>query len=281
MDPNQLDQFITEALLEDIGPGDHTTLACIQQGRGGTAVLLIKQEGVMAGLMVAEAVFKKFDPHLTVAVSIPDGSRIKPGDKPMKVSGNQSSILQTERLVLNILQRMSGIATRTAEFVSQVKGTKAKVLDTRKTTPNFRFLEKEAVRIGGGGNHRFGLYDMILIKDNHVDFAGGVSKAIGRTLAYLKEKNLDLEIEVEARSLDEVKQILEAGKVQRILLDNFTPAQISDAVQYISGKMETEASGGITLDNIREYALAGVDYISVGALTHQVMSLDMSLKAEK
>ncbi|MFO7616478.1 MAG: carboxylating nicotinate-nucleotide diphosphorylase [Bacteroidales bacterium] len=275
-----LNEFIEAALREDIGEGDHTTLACIPPDAAGSAALLIKQPGVLAGLRVAESIFRQFDPGLAVAVSIPDGSLVKPGDKPLRVVGSQRSILQTERLVLNILQRMSGIATRTAEYVARVAGTGARILDTRKTTPNFRFLEKEAVRIGGGFNHRWGLYDMILIKDNHVDFAGGIAQAIDRTVNYLKAKDLSLKIEVEARNLEEVRQILDTRQVHRILLDNFTPALTREAVDFINRRVETESSGGINLENIREYALTGVDYISVGALTHQVKSLDMSLKAE-
>lgn len=280
MDLELLTKFIAGALQEDIGPGDHTTLACIPSDAGGKAVLLVKQEGILAGIKVAEAVFRQFDPGLEMTVRSADGTRIKPGDRPFFVTGKQVSILQTERLVLNILQRMSGIATNTARYADQLKGTKARVLDTRKTTPNMRFLEKEAVRIGGGYNHRMGLYDMILIKDNHIDYAGGITRAIGLTKDYLRLNNLDLAIEVEARMLDDVREILAAGTVQRIMLDNFNPAMIAEAVNIIGGQAETEASGNITLENIREYALAGVDFISVGALTHQISSLDMSLKAE-
>ena len=279
MTTDPLEKFIADALLEDIGEGDHTTLSCIPEHAGGKAVLLVKQDGVIAGIDIARKVFSTFDPNLTVEVFIRDGSHIRPGDKAFIVSGKQRSILQTERLVLNIMQRMSGIATRTAIFVEQVSGTSAKILDTRKTTPNLRFLEKEAVRIGGGYNHRMGLYDMILLKDNHIDYAGGIIPALDRTVAYLNSHNLDLKIEIEARSLDDVRKILQHGKTDRILLDNFTPELISQAVLLINGQMETEASGGITLDNIRGYALTGVDYISVGGLTHQIFSLDMSLKA--
>jgi nicotinate-nucleotide pyrophosphorylase (carboxylating) len=274
-----LNRFIENALAEDIGPGDHTTLSCIPEDATGNAVLLAKQEGILAGTQVARRVFELFDPRLAISSSIPDGTRVFPGDKPFTVSGSQRSILQTERLVLNIIQRMSGIATQTALYVDKVRGTSAKILDTRKTTPNMRFLEKEAVRLGGGFNHRIGLYDMILIKDNHIDYAGGIVPAIQRAAGYLKKNQLDLKIEVEARSLDDVSTILATGNVFRILLDNFTPDRIKQAVEMIAGRVETEASGGINLLNIREYALAGADYISVGALTHQISSLDFSLKA--
>jgi nicotinate-nucleotide pyrophosphorylase (carboxylating) len=279
MNPEILDQFIAQALREDIGPGDHTTLACIPPDAPGKATLLIKQEGILAGVEVAGAIFRKFDPGLELMITTPDGSRIIPGDKPFSVTGRQSSILQTERLVLNVLQRMSGIATNTARYVAQIEGTGARILDTRKTTPNMRFLEKEAVRIGGGCNHRNGLFDMILIKDNHIDYAGGITRAIEKTTEYLRRNALDLRIEVEARTLDDVREILAAGSVHRIMLDNFKPAMISEALAIIGGKAETEASGNITLENIREYASTGVGYISVGALTHQIKSLDMSLKA--
>jgi len=274
-----LEKFIADALLEDIGNGDHTTLACIPAEARGKAVLLVKQEGVIAGIEIACKVFEVFDPSLTVEVKTEDGSRVKPGDQAFIVTGRQQSILQTERLVLNIMQRMSGIATRTALFADQVSGTHAKILDTRKTTPNIRFLEKEAVRIGGGHNHRFGLYDMILIKDNHIDYAGGISQVLDATVSYLKANHLHLKIEIEARNLDDVKEILAHGAANRILLDNFIPSAIREAVLLIGGQVETEASGGISLENIRDYALTGVDYISVGALTHQIFSLDMSLKA--
>ncbi|TSA34519.1 MAG: carboxylating nicotinate-nucleotide diphosphorylase [Porphyromonadaceae bacterium] len=274
-----LEKFIADALYEDIGSGDHTTLACIPPDAVGKAVLLVKQGGVIAGIQVACKVFAAFDPTLMVDVKIPDGTRIKTGDQAFIVAGKQQSILQTERLVLNILQRMSGIATRTALFVDQVSGTPAKILDTRKTTPNMRYLEKEAVRIGGGYNHRMGLYDMILIKDNHIDYAGGITPALDRTISYLNTKNLNLKIEIEARNLTDVREILAYGKVNRILLDNFTPKRLGKAIHLIGGQVETEASGGITLENIRNYALTGVDFISVGGLTHQIFSLDMSLKA--
>lgn len=279
MATDQLDKFIADALSEDIGSGDHTTLACIPSDAIGRAVLLVKQEGILAGIRVACAVFSAFDPELDIDIKIPDGTRINPGDLAFHVTGKQQSILQTERLVLNIMQRMSGIATRTAMFAEQVSGTPVKILDTRKTTPNMRFLEKEAVRIGGGYNHRMGLYDMILIKDNHIDYAGGVSQALNKTVDYLNTNNLNLKIEIEARNIKEVAEILQLGTANRILLDNFTPENLKKAVNLIDGRVETEASGGINLKNIRDYALAGVDFISVGGLTHQIFSLDMSLKA--
>jgi nicotinate-nucleotide pyrophosphorylase (carboxylating) len=279
MTTDPLEKFIADALHEDLGSGDHTTLACIPPDAFGKAVLLVKQEGVMAGVQVACKVFAAFDPTLAIDVKIPDGTRIKPGDQAFIVTGKQQSILQTERLVLNILQRMSGIATRTALFVKQVSGTPAKILDTRKTTPNMRFLEKEAVRTGGGYNHRMGLYDMILIKDNHIEYSGGITPALDKTISYLNVNNLNLKIGIEARNLEEVCEILQYGKVNRILLDNFTPKRLGEAIHLIGSQVETEASGGITLENIRDYALTGVDFISVGGLTHQIFSLDMSLKA--
>jgi nicotinate-nucleotide pyrophosphorylase (carboxylating) len=274
-----LSQFIAGALQEDIGTGDHTTLACIPESATGRAVLLIKQEGVLAGVGVACRVFSAFDPALSVEVKLFDGARISPGDRAFIVSGSQRAILQTERLVLNIMQRMSGIATRTALFVEKVAGTGAKILDTRKTTPNMRFLEKEAVRVGGGYNHRMGLFDMILIKDNHIDYAGGITRALDKTANYLISNGLSLKIEIEARSLADIAEILRHGGAHRILIDNFSPDMMKEAVSLIAGRMETEASGGIGLENIRDYALTGVDFISVGGLTHQIQSLDMSLKA--
>jgi len=274
-----LDDFILRAISEDIGDGDHTSLACIPEHFHGKADLFVKQEGVLAGVAVALCVFQLIDSHLIYKVFLADGSIIKPGDVVLSLSGSRRSILKAERLVLNIMQRMSGIASQTALYVSQIKGTEAKILDTRKTSPNLRFLEKEAVKIGGGYNHRMGLFDMIMIKDNHIDFAGGIKNAIHRTLDYLEKTKRDLKIEIEARSLDEVKTILEVGGIHRIMLDNFTPEETSQAVKMINRKYETESSGGITLKTIREYAETGVDYISVGALTHQILSLDMSLKA--
>ncbi len=279
MSTDPLDKFIADALAEDIGAGDHTTLACIPSDAIGKAVLKIKQDGVIAGVEMACRVFRTFDPEMTVEVMITDGTRIHSGDRAFIVTGRQQSILQTERLVLNIMQRMSGIATRTAIYVDEIAGTGAKVLDTRKTTPNMRLLEKEAVRIGGGFNHRMGLYDMVLIKDNHIDYAGGISRALDRTLSYIKLNELDLKIEIEARNLSDVKEILSHGGANRVLLDNFTPDKMKEAVTLINKRIETEASGGINLKNIRDYALTGVDFISVGALTHQIFSLDMSLKA--
>jgi nicotinate-nucleotide pyrophosphorylase (carboxylating) len=279
MELHILEKFISDALKEDIGSGDHTTFACIPPDAMGKAVLLVKQEGVIAGIQVASNVFKSFDPSLCLEVLITDGAWVKPGDKAFFVTGKQQSILQTERLVLNIMQRMSGVATRTARFVELISGTSARILDTRKTTPNMRFLEKEAVRIGGGFNHRMGLYDMILIKDNHIDYAGGIKLALDRTINYLNFNNLDLKIEIEARSIDDVREILRHGSANRILLDNFTPDILKKAVQLIDHQIETEASGGINPENIHDYALTGVDFISVGGLTHQISAIDLSLKA--
>jgi nicotinate-nucleotide pyrophosphorylase (carboxylating) len=264
---------------EDIGDGDHTTLSTIPATATGKAKLLAKQHGTLAGVRIAKEIFSRFDAGMTVSVFIPDGSRIKPGDIVFDVSGSVRSILQTERLVLNVIQRMSGVATQTNEYVKRLEGLKAKVLDTRKTSPGMRMLEKEAVKLGGGENHRFGLYDMILIKDNHVDFAGGIKHALEQTRKYLHHKNIPLKIEIEARSLEDIREILDSGGVDRILIDNFSPEMTRIAVQLINGACETESSGGITLENIRDYAECGVDFISVGALTHQIKSLDLSLKA--
>ncbi|MCF8373907.1 MAG: carboxylating nicotinate-nucleotide diphosphorylase [Bacteroidales bacterium] len=275
-----LRQFIDNAFREDIGDGDHSTLACIPANTQGKAKLLIKDSGILAGVNIAQQVFHQFDPTLEMKIFMQDGSSIKPGDIVFKVEGKKTSILQTERLVLNIMQRMSGIATQTREYVDLLQGLHTKVLDTRKTTPGIRFLEKEAVKIGGGKNHRMGLFDMIMIKDNHIDFAGGIGQAISKTKQYLSEKGKDLKIEVEARSLDEVNEIMRVGGIHRIMLDNFSFADTREAVELIAGQYETESSGGITKETIRQYAECGVDYISVGALTHQVKSLDMSLKAE-
>lgn len=272
--------LIRLALEEDIGDGDHTTLACIEPHASGTAELMVKQAGVLAGVEVAAMVFAAFESGLVMEVLIPDGTCVKPGDRAFKVSGPKRSILQTERLVLNFMQRMSGIATLTAQYVAKLNGTKARVLDTRKTSPNLRWFEKEAVRLGGGHNHRMGLYDMVMIKDNHIDFSGGISQAIEKTIHYLQVRQLNLKIEVEARNLREVSEILQTGRIDRILLDNMTPAQVAEAVTLINGMVETEASGRIDLTNIRDYALTGVDFISVGALTHQLASLDLSLKAK-
>jgi len=273
-----LRRLIETALAEDVGDGDHTSLACIDASAAGRMVLLIKQEGIFAGGRIAPMVFHAIDPTLQVKQFITDGADIHPGDIALEVSGSQRSMLQAERLVLNILQRMSGIATETHKYTEKIKGFKARITDTRKTTPGMRFLEKEAVRIGGGINHRMGLYDMILIKDNHIDFCGGVEEAIESAVRDLKSTGKNLMIEVEARTLSDVEKILRTGKVNRILLDNFSPTQTSEAVKFVAGRIETESSGGITLENVRDYAACGVDYISIGALTHQIRSLDMSLK---
>lgn len=273
------DRLIDLSFAEDIGDGDHTTLCCIPADVMGKSKLLIKEEGVLAGVEIAKQVFRRFDPTMQVEVFIQDGTRVKPGDVAMIVTGKVQSLLQTERLMLNIMQRMSGIATMTARYVERLKGTKTRVLDTRKTTPGMRMLEKEAVKIGGGVNHRIGLFDMILLKDNHVDFAGGIENAIRRCHAYLKEKGKDLKIEIEVRNIDELNQVLAVGGVDRIMFDNFTPENTRKAVELIGGRYETESSGGITFDTLRDYAECGVDYISVGALTHSVKGLDMSFKA--
>lgn len=273
------DQLIELAFAEDIGDGDHTTLCCIPDEAMGESKLLIKEAGIFAGAHIAEQVFHRFDPTMQVELYVEDGARVQPGDIVMSVKGKVRSLLQTERLMLNILQRMSGIATMTDRYVSRLEGTHTRVLDTRKTTPGMRMLEKEAVRIGGGTNHRIGLFDMILLKDNHIDFAGGIEQAISRCHQYLKEKGKDLKIEIEVRSMDELQRVLNYGGVHRIMLDNFTPAQTKEAVALIAGRYETESSGGITIDTIRDYALAGVDFVSVGALTHSVKGLDMSFKA--
>lgn len=273
------DRLIDLAFAEDIGDGDHTTLCCIPDDAIGKSHLLIKEDGVLAGVEVAKRVFARFDPTLQVEVLIADGAKVKKGDIAMIVTGKVRSLLQTERLMLNIMQRMSGIATMTSKYVERLEGTKTHVLDTRKTTPGLRMLEKQAVKIGGGVNHRIGLFDMILLKDNHVDFSGGIANAINRCHAYLKEKNLDLKIEIEVRNFDELQQVLDCGGVDRIMLDNFSVENTKKAVDIIAGKYETESSGGITFDTIRQYAECGVDYISVGALTHSVKGLDMSFKA--
>ena len=273
------DRLIDLAFAEDIGDGDHTTLCCIPEDAMGKSHLLIKEDGILAGVEVAKRVFNRFDPDLKVEVLIEDGTPVKVGDIAMIVSGKVRSLLQTERLMLNIMQRMSGIATVTNKYVERLKGTHTRVLDTRKTTPGLRMLEKQAVKIGGGVNHRIGLFDMILLKDNHVDFSGGIKNAIDRCHAYLKEKGLDLKIEIEVRNFDELQQVLDHGGVDRIMLDNFSVEDTKRAVELIDGKYETESSGGITIDTLRNYAEAGVDFISVGALTHSVKGLDMSFKA--
>ncbi len=274
-----LDILIDLWLEEDIGDGDHTTLSTIPATASGKAKLLVKQPGIIAGVRIAIEIFKRFDPGMKTVVFIPDGSPIKPGDIVFEVQGLVRTILQTERLVLNVMQRMSGVATHTNNYVHKLKGLKTKILDTRKTSPGMRLLEKEAVKLGGGENHRIGLYDMILIKDNHIDFAGGIGNALEWTRKYLRDNKKDLKIVIEARSLDDIREILRNGGANRILIDNFTPALTREAVKLVAGACETESSGGITLDNIREYAECGVDYISVGALTHQIKSLDLSLKA--
>ncbi len=266
-------------LDEDIGDGDHTTLSTIPADAYGKAKLLAKQEGIIAGVRIAVEIFKRFDPGLKTNILIPDGSPIKPGDIVFEVNGLVRTILQTERLVLNVMQRMSGVATQTHNYVQKLDGLKTKILDTRKTAPGMRLLEKEAVKLGGGENHRIGLYDMILIKDNHIDFAGGITNALQWTRKYLDENKKDLKIVIEARSLNDIREILANGGADRILIDNFTPALTREAVALVAGACQTESSGGITLENIREFAESGVDYISVGALTHQIKSLDLSLKA--
>ncbi|WP_337951802.1 carboxylating nicotinate-nucleotide diphosphorylase [Prevotella sp.] len=273
------DRLIDLAFAEDIGDGDHTTLCCIPDTAMGKSHLLIKEDGILAGVEVAKHVFARFDPTMQVEVLIGDGAHVKKGDIAMVVTGKVRSLLQTERLMLNIMQRMSGIATMTAKYVERLKGTKTHVLDTRKTTPGLRMLEKQAVKIGGGMNHRIGLFDMILLKDNHVDFAGGIANAINRCHEYLKEKGLDLKIEIEVRNFDELRQAMECGGINRIMLDNFSVDNTKKAVEMVAGKYETESSGGITFDTIRDYAECGVDFISVGALTHSVKGLDMSFKA--
>ncbi|MBO4977673.1 MAG: carboxylating nicotinate-nucleotide diphosphorylase [Muribaculaceae bacterium] len=276
-----IDDLITLSFAEDIGDGDHTTLSTIPADAVGRQKLLVKEPGILAGVEAARRVFNRFDPNLKMTVYIPDGTEVKPGDVAFVVEGPVRSLLQTERLMLNIMQRMSGIATVTAEYQRRLKGLPCRVLDTRKTTPGMRILEKEAVAIGGGSNHRIGLFDMILIKDNHVDFAGGIANAVARAKEYCREKGKDLKIEVEVRNTDEIEQAIGAG-VDRIMLDNFTPARTAEAVKLIRAKapgVEIESSGGITLDTLRQYGEAGVDFISVGALTHSVKGLDLSFKA--
>lgn len=273
------DALIDLAFAEDIGDGDHTTLCCIPEDAMGKSHLLIKEDGILAGVDVAREVFHRFDPTMLMEVFMEDGAQVKKGDIAFVVSGKVRSLLQTERLMLNIMQRMSGIATMTNKYVKLIEGTGAHVLDTRKTTPGMRMLEKQAVKIGSGVNHRIGLFDMILLKDNHVDFAGGIENAIDRCHHYLNEKGLDLKIEIEVRNFDELQQVLDKGGVNRIMLDNFTVADTKKAVDIINHRFEVESSGGITFDTIRSYAEQGVDFISVGALTHSVKGLDMSFKA--
>lgn len=275
----ELELIITNAIREDVGEGDHTSLSCIPKNAKGKAKLLVKDEGIIAGVAFAQKVFKKVDSELVVEVLIKDGAKVKFGDIVLNVSGNSQSILKAERLVLNAMQRMSAIATKTRFFADLLEGTKTKVLDTRKTTPGIRALEKWAVKIGGGENHRFALYDMIMIKDNHIDFAGGVQKAIEQTKSYLVNNNLEIKIIVEARSMQEIKEILDCEGVYRILIDNFNYEDTRKAVALIGDKCLTESSGGINEETIRKYAECGVDYISSGALTHSVHNMDLSLKA--
>ncbi|MFC1732821.1 carboxylating nicotinate-nucleotide diphosphorylase [candidate division KSB1 bacterium] len=274
-----IDQIISEALHEDIGNGDHTSLSTIPNESIGKAQLLVKEDGVLAGVEIAQKVFMKVDPEIQINILINDGSHIKKGDIIFVVEGRSISIVMAERLALNFMQRMSGIATATNKMVSKLQGLNCKVLDTRKTTPLLRELEKMAVRLGGGDNHRMGLYDMILIKDNHIDFAGGIKNAIYSTKEYLNKHKLNIKIEIEARNLNEVKEIISVGGIDRIMLDNFSYPELRKTVQMINGKYETEASGGITLDTVLEYAKCGVDFVSVGSLTHHINSIDMSLKA--
>lgn len=274
-----LEVFIKMALTEDMGDGDHTTLSTIPENQMGKAHLIIKEEGILAGVEVALEVFNTVDPELEIKVLVEDGQAVHIGDIALEVSGKLHSILLAERLVLNIMQRMSGIATVTRRVVDAIAPTGAKVLDTRKTTPGLRFLEKQAVKIGGGVNHRFGLFDMILIKDNHVDYAGGIENALNKAFQYRKDHNKDIQVEIEVRNLEELKQVLASEKVDRVLLDNFDYATLREAVKIVDKKIITEASGGITFENAYEFASCGVDYISMGALTHSVKSLDMSLKA--
>ena len=272
------DRLIDLSFAEDIGDGDHTTLCCIPEDAMGKSRLLIKEDGILAGVEVAKEVFHRFDPTMQVEVLMGDGSRVKKGDVAMVVTGKVRSLLQTERLMLNIMQRMSGIATMTNRYVERLEGTRTRVLDTRKTTPGMRMLEKEAVKIGGGMNHRIGLFDMILLKDNHIDFCGGVHNAISRAKAYCKAKGKDLKIECEVRNWKELDEALAEG-CDRIMFDNFTPEDTEKAVRIVAGRAETESSGGITFDTMIPYAKAGVDFISFGALTHSVKGLDMSFKA--
>jgi nicotinate-nucleotide pyrophosphorylase (carboxylating) len=279
MENSVLREFILKSLAEDLGDGDHTSLACIPAGQTGKAKLIIREKGILAGIRVAEEIFSTIDKDLKFDLILKDGTKVNPGDIAFYLSGRQQSILKSERLVLNVMQRMSGIATSTHEYASILKGLKTRILDTRKTTPGFRLFEKEAVRIGGGMNHRMGLYDMILVKDNHIDYAGGIKNAIQKTEAYLKRNKMNLKVEIEARSLEDVRTILSTGGVDRIMLDNFSVEDTLIAVKEISGRYETESSGGINFSTIRSYAECGVDFISVGALTHHIKSLDMSLKA--
>ncbi len=281
MNTEDLNKLIDLWFSEDIGDGDHTSLSCIPQEATGCSQLIIKEDGILAGVEVAKAICHRFDPELRMEIFLTDGTAVKKGDIAFKVYGKILSLLQVERTMLNIMQRMSGIATTTHRYVQLLKGTHTRVLDTRKTTPGLRLLEKEAVHIGGGTNHRIGLFDMILLKDNHVDFAGGIPNAINRAKDYCAAKGKDLKIEIEVRNFDEIRQVMETGGVDRIMLDNFSPADTRKAVEMIGGRYETESSGGITIETLRDYAECGVDFISVGALTHSVKSLDMSFKAVK
>lgn len=276
-----IEKLIELSFAEDIGDGDHTTLSSIPEDAMGENILIIKEDGVLAGVEMAKRIFAHFDKELAVKVLINDGAEVKKGDVAMRVSGKVRSLLQTERLMLNVMQRMSGIATMTRKYVKQLEGTNTRVLDTRKTTPGMRIMEKEAVKIGGGVNHRIGLFDMILLKDNHVDFAGGIKQAIERAKEYCRAKGKDLKIEIEVRNFDELQQVLDLGGVDRIMFDNFDTTATRKAVEMVAGRFETESSGGITFDTLRDYALCGVDFISVGALTHSVKGLDMSFKAVK
>lgn len=280
-DNKKLEHLIREALQEDIGTGDHSTLSCIDPFTKGKAVLKIKQDGVLAGVGVAKAIFSQVEPESKITLLKKDGEDMRVGDEAFVVEALEHTILSSERLVLNCMQRMSGIATLTRKYTGKLKGYKTQLLDTRKTTPNFRLLEKEAVRIAGGVNHRFGLFDMIMLKDNHIDYAGGIEKAINKAHDYVQKNNLSIKIEVETRSIEDVKKVIATGtgKVFRVMLDNYTPKQITEALQLIEGRFETEASGGITLETIESYAATGVDYVSVGGLVHQAQSLDLSLKA--
>ena len=275
-----INEIIDNALREDIGDGDHSSLACVPADAQGKATLYVKDDGVLAGVELAQLIFHRYDPKLKMETFINDGAEVKKGDIAFTLTGSSRSILATERLVLNFMQRMSGIATQTRQIVKLIEGTSVQLLDTRKTTPGIRYMEKWAVRIGGGGNHRFALYDMIMLKDNHVDYAGGVKLAIERTNEYLKTTGRKLKIEIEVRNEEELKEVLATGNVDRIMLDNFTPERIKAVLNTIPAEYETEASGGITLDNIRGFAETGVQFISVGALTHSFKSLDMSLKAD-
>ena len=274
-----IDQLIALSFAEDIGDGDHTTLSCIPDTAMGKSRLIIKEEGIIAGVEMAREIFHRFDPEMKMEVYINDGAHVKPGDVAFVVEGKVQSLLQTERLMLNVMQRMSGIATITNEYVKLLEGTKCRVLDTRKTTPGMRIMEKDAVRIGGGCNHRIGLFDMILLKDNHIDFAGGIPQAVSRAQEYCKAKGKNLKIEVEVRNFDELGQVLALEGVDRVMLDNFSVENTRKAVEIVGGRLEVESSGGITFDTIRSYAECGVDFVSVGALTHSVKSLDMSFKA--